>query len=440
MNTGTLKVLLLLLICVFSAQAITLDEAIALGKKRSLKQQGPVIDQMKVNGQIKEAWSNALPQISGTVAYQRAWKKLEIYQPNMSTGEMQKVPQQLDNGAIGEATLSQPLYTFGRIGAGLAAAYSARTANMHLTENTTRELELDIMKKYWTVQLLREVVDVRRNGLAVSDSALTKVKRLRDVGMMSDYDVLRAQVQVNNQKPQMLQAENNLKLSEMAFREALGIALDSNVTVDGALSISATDTIVESIDQLRSHINSRPDLQGLKYYTDVYRNGYTIYKNMGMPTIGAQLKYAWQWGNEKWAINPYNNASSLVGSVAIQIPIWTSGQVSGKAQQFKADWKKSQLSLEQAERGAKLQFESAIDSYRTAIMNEQAASTTVEQAVQARQIAQTKLAQGQITPLEMDAAHLDEMVAKVALAQAKFDRLVACAETRMAAGTTPYRQ
>ena len=62
----------------------------------------------------------------------------------------------------------------------------------------------------------------------------------------------------------------------------------------------------------------------------------------------------------------------------------------------------------------------------------------VSQAQTARTIAQTKLSQGQITPLEMDAARLEELVARVAVAQARYDRLVAAAETRMALGLMPY--
>lgn len=439
MKSLWLTVFLFVVMGAYTASAMTLDEAIALGKQRSLKQQSPKIDRVKVDGQIQEAWSNALPQLEGNIAYQRAWKKSVMFFPNPSTGEYSKLELQQDNATQAEAVLNQPIYTFGRVGAGLKAAYSARRANEHFTMNTTKQLELDIMKRYWTVLLLRDVVEVRRSGMAISDSVLQKVKRLRDVGLMSDYDVLRAQVQANNQKPQLQQAENTLRLSEMSFRELLGIPLDSNITVEGSLATSAaSESLNASPEELRRQVKNRSDLEGLRDLEDVYKNGYTIYNNMSWPMIAAQVKYNWQWSNNKWAIDPMNNASSLAGALAIQIPLWTSGKNDGRAQQFKADWKKAQLDLAQAERGATLQFESAIDSYQTAVENEKATAMTVEQAETARKIAQTKLEQGQITPLEMDSAHLDEMVAKVALAQAKFDRLVASAESKMASSLSPY--
>ncbi|MDK9699627.1 MAG: TolC family protein [bacterium] len=416
------------------AYALTLEEAIAIGKNRSLKQQEPKIDRQKVNGQIKEAWSNALPQLDGSVAYQRSWKQNVMF-VNMG-GETQQFKMQQANSATGNATLNQPIYTFGRVGSGLKAAYAARRANDHQSANTERLIELEVMKRYWSVLLLRDVVAVRQNGLAVSDSALQKVKRLRDVGMLSDYDVLRAEVQVSNQKPQLQQAQNALRLSELSLFEFLGVPMDTAMSIDGNLAEYGI-SIPENASM--QNVLKRDDLEALRDLTTMSRNVYNIYNNMHWPVIGAQVSYSWQWSDDYWHLKPTNNASSVAGGIAIQIPLWTSGKNSGVAQQHKADWKKMELQLRQAERGARLQYESALRNYQAAVETEAGATIAVQQAEQARTIAQTKLAQGQLTPLEMDAAQLDELVAKVSLAQARFDRLVAAAETRMALGDKPYR-
>lgn len=75
-------ILIIAVLFVFSAgQAMTLEEAVALGKTRSLAQQKPRIEKLKARGQLDEAWSNALPQIDGSVGYQRAIKKGKIFSP-----------------------------------------------------------------------------------------------------------------------------------------------------------------------------------------------------------------------------------------------------------------------------------------------------------------------------------------------------------------------
>lgn len=431
----TIITLLLLGLCARGTFAITLEEAIHIGKQRSLNMQDPRIERLRVSGQINEAWSNALPQIEGTAGYQRYWKPAKIFFPNPMTGQIEKLQMQQDNNAIGEISLNQPLYTFGRVAAGLKAAYAAKRANDHLQRNTDRAVELEVMRRYWTVLLMRDVVAARKSSVAISDSSLVRVERMRDLGLMSDYDVLRTRVQAANQIPPLKQAENSLHLSELSLREFLGVPLDSAVSADGTLDSYIRE---DAIDAVEATVLKRDDLEALREVNTMYRNIYTIYRNAHWPVLGGQLKYSWQWSNDDWDINPRNNMSSVYGGIAVTIPILSSGKTKGRAQQAKADWQRARLDLEKSERGATLQYESAVRTYRTALTSEQAAVTAVQQAEEARRIAQTKLAQGQITTLEMDAAQLDELVARVALAQAHYDRLIAAAEARMAAGRAPF--
>jgi outer membrane protein TolC len=384
---------------------------------------------------VKEAWSNALPQVDGLAAYQHYFKPAKVFFPDPTTGEIMPLELQQDNNALAEVALNQPLFTFGRISSGLKAAYAARRSNEHLQNNTARSVDLEVARRFWTVLLLRDVVEARRASLAVSDSNLARVRRLRNAGLMSDYDVLRVQVQAANQIPPLRQAENDLGLAELSFRELLGVPIDTGLAIEGQL----TDyTVASEAEASVERLLARDDLEALRDVSSMYEQIYHVSRSQYFPVLSGQVKYSWQWSDDAWEVNPRNNASSLYGGLALSLPLWNSGKVSGQTQQYRADWRRAQWNLRQAERGARLQYESAENSYRTALASEQAALGAVEQAEEARAIAQTKLAQGLITPLEMDAAQLDELVARVNLAQARYSRLVAAAETRMALGLPPY--
>ncbi len=58
-----------------------------------------------------------------------------------------------------------------------------------------RQTEIDVMQRFWSVLMLRDVVGARELSLAVSDSSLSRAERMRAVGLLSDYDVLRVRVQ-----------------------------------------------------------------------------------------------------------------------------------------------------------------------------------------------------------------------------------------------------
>ena len=426
------------LLCVFaaSASALTLDEAIALGKQRSLRMEEPRIEHLRMNGRVREAWSNALPQVEGLAGYQRYFKPAKVFFPNPETGEIMPLELQQDNNALAEATLTQPLYTFGRVAAGLRAAYAAHRSQDWMERNTPRALELEITRRFCTVLLMRDVVAARQSSLAVSDSSLLRAKRRRDVGLLSDYDVLRVQVQASNQIPQVQQAENDLRLAELSLFELLGVPLDTTVTVEGNLQSYAEQV---NVDTTVSDFRERDDLQALRNLAALYKNVYVLSRNADLPVLAGQMKYQWQWTSDDWDVNDQNNSTSLYGGLSLSWPLWTSGKNYGKAQQAKADWRRAQLDLTQAERGAQLQLEMSVRSYETAQATETSARLAVEQAEEARRIAETKYAQGQITLLEMDAAQLDELVARVSLAQATYNRLMAAAETRMALGLPPVK-
>ena len=341
--------------------------------------------------------------------------------------------QNLRDNGVASATLNQPLFTFGRVSSGLKAAYAARRSNAHRITSNDHSVELDVMQRFWTVLLMRDVVDARRAGLAVSDSALQRVQRMRSVGLMSDYDVLRAQVQASNQVPALREAENSLELSQLSLKELLGVPMDTAIAVEGQLSGYA----IPLGDADSNKVLHRDDLEGLRDLSTMYRNLYIIRRNSWMPILGGQIQYSRIFAGNNWKTYPINTPVSLYGGLSLTLPV-PSGKTFGQAQEARADWEGAQLSLAKAERGAMLQFQNAMNSFRAAEASEQAAELAVQQAQQARGIAETKLAQGQITTLEMNAAQLDELVARVTLAQAKYDRLVAAAQARLAAGLSPY--
>lgn len=423
--------LLLMAILYGSASGLTLEQAIELGHRQSLQMQDPLIDRDRIGGRIQEAWANALPDISAQVAAQQYWRIPVI--PVEFAGQTVLFQMNQKDNAFASATLNQPLYTFGRVSSGLKAAYAARRSNAHMISNTSRSVELEVMQRFWSVLLMRDVVDARRQGLAVSDSALARIQRMRDVGLMSDYDVLRAQVQATSQVPALRQAENGLHLTELSLKEMLGVPMDTAIVIEGDLSGYS----IPMGEADSSKVMQRDDLEALRDLATMYRNLYIINRNSWMPILGGQVQYSRQFAGADWKMYTQNTPVSLYGGLSLSIPI-PNGKHLGQAQQARADWEAAQLNLAKAERGATLQFQNAASSYQSATASVTAAELAVQLAQQARSIAQTKLAQGQITTLEMNAAQLDELVARVTLAQAKYERLVAAAQARLAAGLSPY--
>lgn len=412
--------LMIAIVIPVSSDAMTLDQAIEIGREHSLRQMAPVYAREKVEGQITEAWSNALPQVDALASYQR----------NFAAPSGQP-----DNLGVASITLTQPIYTFGRINAGLNAAFATRRSTDHQANQTEKTLELDVMKGFWSVLFLEEVIQVRRDALAVAEGVLERMTRLRDVGMLSDFEVLRARSQVSLLVPGVLQAENDHNLAQLALLELLGLPLDTAVTIEGSLSNFSVEI---GADTTLQHALARDDLEAMREGVKAYSEIYTIYRNAGMPSLGAQLKLNQQWGDDEFDFVSSNSATTLSGGIALNIPVWSSGRVSGKADQIRADLRRMQLDLQMAERGVQLQLASSQSNYRTAQLKMESAAVAVNEASEARRIAEIQLENGQVTPLDLQTSQLNETSVKLGLVNAKFSLLVAEAQLRLAAGHHPY--
>jgi outer membrane protein TolC len=380
----------------------------------------PTFAREKVEGQITEAWSNALPQVDALASYTR---NFDVPSP------------QPDNIRYGEIVLTQPIYTFGRVRAGLNAAFATRRSTEHQANQTDKALELDVMRGFWSILLLEEVIQVRRDALRVAEGVLERMTRLRDVGMLSDFEVLRARSQVSQLVPEVLQAENNRNLAQLALLEMLGLPLDTTVAFEGKLG---DYSVIVGVDTTLQHALARDDLEAMRDGVRAYEEIYRIYKTGAMPSLGAQVKYSWQWGDNSFDFNGKNSSTSLAGGIALNIPVWNSGRVSGKADQVRADLRKMQLDLKMAERGVQLQLTSSQSNYRTAQLKMESAAVAVNEASEARRIAEIQLENGQVTPLDLQTSQLNETSVKLGLVNAKYTLLVAEAELRLAAGQHPF--
>ena len=61
--------------------------------------------------------------------------------------------------------LVQPVYTFGKISAGVTAAESGIAASRSREQGQAAELELNVRRAYWGMKLAREILDAIKDGI-----------------------------------------------------------------------------------------------------------------------------------------------------------------------------------------------------------------------------------------------------------------------------------
>ena len=121
------------------------------------------------------------------------------------------------------ANLSQSLYTFGKLKGGVKLAEQAVAQARLDLEEETRQLVVLVKRAFFGYLLALEVQGINRETLERKLEAL-EVARLRyGAGQVSDYEVLRAESDLENYRATVIGSDNAVRIALLNVRGALGI-------------------------------------------------------------------------------------------------------------------------------------------------------------------------------------------------------------------------
>jgi outer membrane protein len=164
-----------------------------------------------------------------------------------------------------ELKLVQPIYTFGKISAGVEAAESGVKASQSKEGGLLADVELNVRKAYWAAKLARELLATLDEGSGYLDQAQKKVdEELADgSGTASVTDRLRLRTMRAEIDARILEAKRGAALARSGLRALIGPEAPSDLDVDedalAALSVPGRPLAEFEEESLRS----RPEVRAL---------------------------------------------------------------------------------------------------------------------------------------------------------------------------------
>ncbi|HEY8926133.1 MAG TPA: TolC family protein [Polyangia bacterium] len=133
-----------------------------------------------------------------------------------------------------EIRLVQPVYTFGKIDAGVEAAENGVAAVRHKQAGAAADVELNIRKAYWGRKLARELLDTLDQGTSYIDEAQQKIeKQLADgSGNVTVTDRLRLRTVRAEIDARTLETKRMAELALTGLRTLLGSEAPADLDVD----------------------------------------------------------------------------------------------------------------------------------------------------------------------------------------------------------------
>jgi len=415
-----------------SVVSLTLEQSIGMALRENEAIKLARTDVKKSRAQVKEAWASVLPKIDVSVNHTANWL-LPSTVFDTPTGR-QTVTIGTRYNTTGSVTFRQPVYSGGKTRAALQVAKSFMAVAEAGSLLVHQQVKVLVETAFCDLLLAQELVAVSEQALLQAKANLAQTESLHRVGRVSNYEVLRAKVQVAEQRPDSLRARNNLELAANVFKNVVG--LDQNVTVqlDGSFRTeSALDTLWLN-DLMREGTRQRPEIQRLQAQIHVQAQNIKIEKAASRPTIDLTANGQLQAQSNSFGFNKDDAQKSWTTGIALSVPIFDGLRTRSRVTQATLDLQRAEIERKQLERDISLQIRQAWSDLEEVRKRVDAQEIVVAHAEQGVSIVTSRYANGMSTQLEVLDGQLVLTRARIAAVQALRDRAVALVRLEQVAG------
>lgn len=413
------KQLSLLLAVLFSGciimhaqEKISLDEAIqiALSESNTIKIADMTIE--KTGYAKKGAYSALYPNISASGNYQRTLKK-QVMVMEMG-GQAMSIEVGTDNNVTAGISAAMPI-----VNAQLWQSLKLSELDLELAIEQARSSKISMVSQvkqaFYAVLLAKEAYDVYKEVYDNAQKNFEDVEKKYNVGKASEFEFLRAKVNVNNSEPEVFSAENAVILAIWQLKAIMGIDLETEIDVEGKLSDYADELLATALYNEGVNFENNTNLLQLRIQDEMLSKTIKMTKFQYIPTLSASFGYNYvAMGNSfdmNW--NPYS-----VVALNLNIPIFSGFSKRNSIREYQKSQDIIRLSIEDTERNLNIALENYRDKMNTSVKRYSAAEATLAMAQKSYDISEKMYEVGKATLVELNDAQLALTQAQLTMSQA----------------------
>jgi outer membrane protein TolC len=420
---------------------LTLDKAIdtALENNRDTK-----VAQMEVNkarAAVDEAFGYALPSVDLSANFMHYIKKPVFFFPDFEAmlgnatyqilfeeGVLPQDPSKfrpvemteqsfvLANQYEAKAEVSQVLFS-SAVFRGIGASKIYADLSNEQLKSKINSTVAEVKKAFYGVILTKELYEITKASFENAQENLANVKAMHKQGLVSEFDALQAEVQVENIRPMLEQMENTHKTTKDGLKILLGIEQSREIEIEGELEYDPAAVENREAAMNRAMENNY-DVRSLEIKSQVDEAFIELDRAEWWPNIAAFGSYSLAGQADDLEFKNYNQA--MVG-LNFSINIFKGGRTSNKVQQSTIAWKQTQQQLDQLKDFIQSRVRAQLLEISRVEKNLAAQKRNVNLAERAYEIARTRYREGTATQLEVQNADVALRKARTNYLQSVYD-------------------
>ena len=457
-NIKKIILLIILIPFVISAQPkiYTLDDAIGQALRNNKSITISQMDVKKAGATVNEAFGYALPRLDLSGNFSHFIKKPLMPFPDFEAlltnatysilfdegviprDDSKYLPMEtklqsfaLTNAYTTDLTLTQTLFS-SAVFEGIGASKIYYNLSQAELDNTVSKTVLDVQRAFYGVLLSKAVLEIARASFQNSQDNFNNVVALYNQGMVSEFDKLQAEVQVENIRPYVLQLENTLINTKNRLKILLGEKQEQDIDVFAEIVYEPIENINEEalIDEA---LQNNFDIRSLGLKKQVDEAFIQLDVAEYWPNLAAFGNYAYSGSSDEWN---FQNYSSFTVGLSFQMNLWQGNRTKNAVQQSTITYEQTaqqELLLQDA---IKADVKEKINELRRVQSLVEVQRGTVKLAERAYQIANVRYKEGAGSQLEIQDTDIALRNAKLNLTQSVHSYIITKFELERLLGRT----
>ena len=284
-----------------------------------------------------------------------------------------------------------------------------------------------IRKAFYGVMLAQDACNVFKQSYDNAVFNYNFIKNRYDQGIVSEFDLIRADVLVKTVQPNVIQAQNALNLATLSLKALMGIDMEQEISVSGYLK-DYEDGLFAEIINLDTSLTNNSNLKQFDLQSEQLQKTLELYKAQYFPVIAVSGSYLYmsmnndfKFGDYKW--NPYSFVT-----LSVSIPVFDGFKKRSDIKQTKVSLEQMKWQREDVVRNLKLAINNNINNMTNYVEQVISTKDAVELAQKGYEISQKLYDTGMGTLLDLNDAQLALTQTSLAFNQAIYNYLASKAD------------
>jgi len=390
---------------------LTLEEAVIFALDSNYTSINARRDIAKAIKQKWETTAQGLPQIDGSLTYQNNLKQPITLIPGEfgggAPGTFTPVSFGTKQNANAVATLNQLIFD-GSYLVGLKAAKAFLRFSENANEKTRLEVRKGVVNAYGSVLLAQELVAIFESNKTNLERNLYETRKIFENGLGEEESVEQLEITLLDIETELNNVRRSQAIAKQMFNLALGIDVETPVALTDDLDKLADNNISLALLDASLNIEENIDYKIAFNLTEQRYFEMNLEKSKFLPRLSTFINYGtaansddftFFSGDQKWY------QSSVVG-VSLNVPIFSSGMRSARAQRAEIALDQSKTDFEESKQQIKLDLTSARSNYLFAIEKYENSKKNLQLAERIENKNQIKFTEGLSTSFDLRQAQI----------------------------------